>query len=84
MALSLMPVSCRSAVKPPSTAHQPSITVRGRGRIGMNEPVATGQPKWFICRGENVVVLTTLVDLTRQLSNFRDELRRLVDTHLQA
>jgi hypothetical protein len=34
--------------------------------------------------GENVVILTTLVDLTRQLSNFRNELQRLVDTHLSA
>jgi len=44
----------------------------------MNEPVATGQPKWFICRGENVVVLTTLVGLTRQLSNLSIEVRRLL------
>jgi hypothetical protein len=40
-------------------------------QIGRSRPLA----------GESVVVLTTLVDLTRQLSNLRFEVQRLVDTN---
>jgi hypothetical protein len=39
---------------------------------------STGQQKSFIYT-ENVVIVTTLVDLTRQLSNLRQEVQHLLD-----
>jgi len=48
----------------------------------VSDRVATGQQKRVILR-ENVVVLTTVVDLTRQLSNLRFEVQRLVQRLVQ-
>ena len=62
------------------TVATPTATLHGAAegdRVGDRTAEATDLQ-------ESVRGQLMLVDATRQLSNFRDELQRLVDTHLQA